>query len=107
MPRLCGLDLVARMRAAGMTLPIIINSGCLGLGEASSHPRLDLSAVLHKPFEFTDVLDAVKRSLPLPQNRGQEIIRDGQAAPSNVVPLQFVKTVPVPAQSAGITTRFI
>jgi len=64
MPRLCGLDLVARMRAAGMTLPIIINSGCLDLGEVSSHSRLELAAVLHKPFEFTEVLDAVKHVLP-------------------------------------------
>jgi len=64
MPRLCGLDLVERMRAAGMTLPIIINSGCLDLGKASSHSRLELAAVLHKPFEFTEVLDAVKHILP-------------------------------------------
>src|SRR5690349_10149316 len=27
MPRLCGLDLVARMRGAGMAVPVIIHSG--------------------------------------------------------------------------------
>jgi len=67
MPRLCGLDLVERIRAAGMSLPIIINSGRLDLGEASNHHHLDLAMILHKQFGFAEVLDAVKRILPLPQ----------------------------------------
>jgi DNA-binding NtrC family response regulator len=65
MPRLCGLDLVARMRAAGMTLPVIINSGCLDLGEAPDYPHLDLAAVLQKSCHFTEILDAVRQILPL------------------------------------------
>ena len=104
MPRLCGLDLVVRMRAAGMTLPVIINSGFPGLGEASNHPCLDLAAVLHKPFDFTDVLNAVKRILPLPQDREQEIVPNGQAAASDVIPLQLAKSVPMAARPGGITT---
>jgi DNA-binding NtrC family response regulator len=66
MPRLCGLDLVARMRAAGMTLPVIINSGCLDLGEAPDYPHLDLAAILQKSFHCTEILDAVRQILPLP-----------------------------------------
>jgi len=80
MPRLCGLALVARMRAAGMALPVIINSGCLELGEASNYLGLDLAAILHKPFEFTEVLDAVKRILPLPPDREEATLHKGRAA---------------------------
>jgi DNA-binding response OmpR family regulator len=104
MPRLCGLDLVARMRAAGMTLPIIINSGCLGLGEASNHPRLDLAAVLHKPFEFTEVLDAVKRILPLPPDWEEATVPNGRAARSSLGPQGFARLVPAPVPRAGLTT---
>jgi CheY-like chemotaxis protein len=103
MPRLCGLDLVARMRAAGMTLPIIINSGCVGL-EPSNHPGLDLAAVLHKPFEFTEVLDAVKRIVPLPPDREEATLHNGGSARSNLVPARFVKLVPAPVQPSGLTT---
>jgi DNA-binding NtrC family response regulator len=68
MPGLCGLDLVARMRAAGMTLPVIINSGCPDLGDATAYPHLDLAAVLQKSFRFTELVAAVQRVLPLPQD---------------------------------------
>src|SRR5882672_4861164 len=68
MPRLCGLDLVARMRAAGMTLPVIINSGSPGLKEAPAYPHLGLAAVLHKSFDFTELVGAVRHILPLPRD---------------------------------------
>jgi DNA-binding NtrC family response regulator len=103
MPGLCGLDLVARMRAIGMTLPIIINSGCLGLGEASEHPDLDLAVVLHKPFDLTEVLDTVKRILPLSP---QQTVRTAQPAASNLVPRRFAGLVPAPAHPSGLTNGF-
>jgi CheY-like chemotaxis protein len=95
MPRLSGLDLVVRMRAAGMTLPIILNSGWLGLGDASNHPSLDLAAVLHKPFDFTELLNAVKRILPLPLEKVQEAVHNGH------VPLNFALPVAGPVRIAG------
>jgi len=106
MPRLCGLDLVGRMRGAGMTLPIIINSGCLGLGEASNHPRLNLAAVLHKPFKFTEVLDAVKLIVPLPPDPEEEAVHEGHVAASEVNPLRLACPVPASARPGGLTTKF-
>lgn len=67
MPRLCGLDLVMRMRAAGMRLPVVLSSGSLDLTQASECPCLDLAAVLIKPFGIGELMDIVKRVLPLPQ----------------------------------------
>jgi len=107
MPLLCGLDLVARMRAARMSLPIIINSGCLNLGDASNHHHLDLAAILHKPFEFSDVLKVVKRILPIPPDKEEEeAVQNGPAAASKVIPLRLqLVTVPVPPP--GVATVFI
>jgi DNA-binding response OmpR family regulator len=83
MPRLCGLELVARMRAAGMTLPVIINSGCLDLGEAPAYPHLGLAAVLHKSFHFTELMDAVRHILPLPPGAADGTARNLPAAANN------------------------
>jgi DNA-binding response OmpR family regulator len=83
MPRLCGLDLVARMRAAGMTVPVIISSGCLELGEARAYPHLDLAAVLQKSFHSIELLDAVRHILPLPPGAEDGTVIYLPAAASN------------------------
>lgn len=64
MPRLCGLDLVARMRACGITVPVIVNSAWPGLGEAAEHSNLCLAAILHKPSDFKEIESAVRRVFP-------------------------------------------
>jgi DNA-binding NtrC family response regulator len=84
MPRLCGLDLVARMRAAGMTLPVIINSGCPDLREAPAYPQLDLAAVLHKSFDFIELMDTVRHILPQPRTAEVGTVRNLPAAAANV-----------------------
>lgn len=65
MPRLSGLELAARMRAAGMTIPIIINSGCTFFREQREFPELNLAAIIEKSCEWTEIVDAVKRIIPL------------------------------------------
>lgn len=61
MPNLTGLGLVGRMRAAGMNLPVIVNSGSLELGGEADYPQLRLAAVLRKPLSFGVLLEAVRR----------------------------------------------
>jgi DNA-binding NtrC family response regulator len=68
--------LVARVRAANMTLPVIVFSGSPELGDASDHPYLHLSAILQKSCEYRNLLDAVKRVLPLPQGEQHEVTLD-------------------------------
>lgn len=65
MPRLKGLQLIERLRAAGLTVPVIIASGSIELGEVESYPFLALSAVLHKPFSFADLISAARRAAPI------------------------------------------
>src|SRR5712672_890671 len=86
MPRLRGLDLVARMRAEGMTLPVIINSGCLDLREAPDYPHLGLAAVLHKSFHFTELMDAVRRILPSPPRAADATVHNLSGPATNVQP---------------------
>jgi DNA-binding response OmpR family regulator len=102
MPRLCGLDLAERVRAAGMRLPIIINSGCLNLGEAANHQGLDLATVLHKQFGFAEVLDAVKRILPLLQ--GAESFTTGTQSPRSSL-CDSACRIPSPVWPAGLSTN--
>ena len=63
MPGLSGLELAGRIRAARMTLPIIINSGSCCLDEASGYTHLDLAAVLRKSCKWSEVVETVERVL--------------------------------------------
>ena len=71
MPRLTGLQLVECLRAGGSTLPVIIASGSMELGEAQDYPWLKLAAVLHKPFSFTDLIAAARRAVPIAPDAGE------------------------------------
>jgi DNA-binding response OmpR family regulator len=67
MPGCTGTELVARLRHAGMTQPVIIVSGfALGFDEDESE-GLGLAAVLRKPFMPDELLAAVRQMLPPPQ----------------------------------------
>ena len=65
MPGLHGLDLVARVREAGMTLSVIVDSNCPELGVAEDYPRLGIAAILPKPLPV-ELVKTVQRILPLP-----------------------------------------
>lgn len=65
-----GLDVLARLRAEGNTLPVIVMSGG-GPGRtlesvSTRADVLDACAVLFKPFTDEELLDAVNRSCPEP-----------------------------------------
>lgn len=59
MPRLSGLNLIQRMRAVGLHLPVLIASGTLSAESAHDVPQLQIAAVLIKPFRIAELLDAV------------------------------------------------
>lgn len=67
MPRLTGLELVMRLRRAGLTIPVIIASGAFAPTAGYDHERLGLSAVLRKPFTRDELVAAVEHAAPLPQ----------------------------------------
>ncbi len=63
MPRLRGLELIKRLRDAGMNLAVILASGTLSMERLREHPKLDIATVLLKPFSNPDLLAAVGQCL--------------------------------------------
>lgn len=63
MPGLTGLELAAKVRAARMTLPVILVSGTLDPKAIHKHRWLNLSATLAKPFTAGELLNSVKEAL--------------------------------------------
>jgi CheY-like chemotaxis protein len=63
MPRLAGMELVERIRKAGMSLPIIMASGALPEKGLRDHEHLQIAAAFTKPFDFWDFLHAVGKAL--------------------------------------------
>jgi DNA-binding NtrC family response regulator len=62
MPRLKGLGLVQRLRAAGMSLPVIVVSGSEHIRNFVDDAFLALAAVMPKPFNPQDLVAEVGRA---------------------------------------------
>jgi len=67
MPRLPGWELVERIRADGLTLPIIIASGSYADEILRDQAQLQISALLSKPFTPREFLKAVRIALRPPE----------------------------------------
>jgi DNA-binding NtrC family response regulator len=63
MPRLSGLELIARIRSRGMSLSVIMASGTCPVESVGNDAQLRLTAVLPKPFKIGELLDAVRQAL--------------------------------------------
>ena len=63
MPRLRGIELIERIREAGMGLPVIVVSGSLPLERVRDLPSRQIAAVHPKPFDIGRLLDAVRHAL--------------------------------------------
>jgi len=63
MPKICGIELVEKLRAVGMTMPVILASGAMPTEELKRHPWLKLAATLLKPFGRDELLGAVQKVL--------------------------------------------
>jgi DNA-binding response OmpR family regulator len=62
MPHLMGIELVKRIRAAGMRLPVIMASGSIPEEGVSEYSDLQI-ALIPKPFVFRDLLKTVRNAL--------------------------------------------
>jgi len=64
MPELSGVELVKKLRSAGMTLPVILaSSGELPKEELDRNPWLQLAATLVQPFSSGHLLETVSKVL--------------------------------------------
>jgi DNA-binding response OmpR family regulator len=63
MPKVTGVELVKKLRAAHMALPVVMAAGRLPTHELARNPSLQLAATLLKPFAVDALLDTVKNVL--------------------------------------------
>jgi DNA-binding response OmpR family regulator len=63
MPKATGVDLVRKLRAARMTLPVIMCTGTLPMEEFTRYPWLQPAAMLIKPYTIDELLGTVKQVL--------------------------------------------
>lgn len=63
MPQVSGVELVKKVRAARMALPVILVSGTLPAEELSRLPWLQLAATLHKPFTGDELMATVDNAI--------------------------------------------
>ena len=63
MPNLSGVDLVKKVRTAGMSLPVIMATGTLPEEEFTQHLWLYPFVMLLKPYSLAELLETVKAML--------------------------------------------
>jgi DNA-binding response OmpR family regulator len=63
MPNMSGIELLKKLRAARMTLPIIMATGTVPEQDFIEHPWLRPAAILLKPFTMVEMLKIVKMIL--------------------------------------------
>lgn len=63
MPKLTGVELLKKLRAARMALPVILVSGTMPTEELNQHPWLQIEATLRKPYTIAELLGTVKEVL--------------------------------------------
>src|SRR5664279_1372968 len=72
MPKVSGLELLMRLRAARMRLPVILASGAMPQ-ELNRLPWLQLSATLLKPFAPSELLGTVRNVLHATNHAAEQI----------------------------------
>lgn len=77
MPRLTGLDLLRRVRAAPLDVPVILISGSMPWAETDLLRLLPPGVALEKPFSFAELLAKVRAVLTATTRTGE--IRDRQS----------------------------
>jgi DNA-binding response OmpR family regulator len=63
MPNVSGVDLLKKLHAARMALPVIMVSGTMPTAELERQPWLQIKAALHKPCIASELLATVKNVL--------------------------------------------
>jgi DNA-binding response OmpR family regulator len=60
MPNVSGVDLLKKLYAARMAMPVIMVSGMMPTAELEQQPWLQVEASLHKPYAVSELLTTVR-----------------------------------------------
>ncbi len=72
MPRVSGVELIKKVHAARMALPVIMASGTIPKEEFTRYPWLQPTALLPKPFTGDELLGAVKKVLRVTDSASEQ-----------------------------------
>jgi DNA-binding response OmpR family regulator len=75
MPKVTGIDLLKKLHAARLAVPVIMATGTLPVDEFARHPWLQPAAMLIKPYTLDELVGTVRQVLRLTDGSG------GQTAP--------------------------
>jgi len=64
MPKVSGVELLHKLHAAHIALPVIMATGRLPAEEFTQCPWIQPAALLIKPYSFHELLETVRRVLP-------------------------------------------
>ena len=78
MPTVTGLELIKKLRAEDMKLPVILMSATMPTEELKRHPWLEIQATLLKPYALAELFITVKEVLGVSVRAREQI-----NAPSN------------------------
>jgi two-component system response regulator MprA len=73
MPKVTGVELLQKILAANMTIPVIMATGEIPTEEFTCHPWLQPNITLLKPYRFDELLAAVKEVLRVTSDARHEI----------------------------------
>ena len=73
MPKLTGVELLKKLRAARLALPVVMAARRLPIEELAQNPSLRLAATLSKPFRAEALLDTVRNVLRVTDSGSAQI----------------------------------
>lgn len=73
MPKVTGIEMIKKLNAAGLQLPVILATAVLPPWEFTLHPWLHAVPTLFKPFKAAELLSAVKNVLSVSDSAGERI----------------------------------
>jgi len=93
MPKMSGVELLKKMRANRMVLPVIMATGVLPTAEFSRYPWLQPEATLVKPYTVEEMVHAVKKVLREADSTADSsqrfmyhAMKDGESPPAGARP---------------------
>jgi DNA-binding response OmpR family regulator len=89
MPNVSGVELLKKLRAARMALPVILVSGAMPTAELNRDPGLQLTATLAKPFTSDELLGTVREVLRATDGAQGPIAPPGWQSQPSVVGLRL------------------
>jgi DNA-binding response OmpR family regulator len=73
MPKVTGVELIEKLHAARIALPVIMVSGTMPTEELKRPELLPVKATLHKPYAIADLLKTVNCILSAPQSYREQL----------------------------------